>query len=517
MNSFPDPFLSSQTMPGLENNGQQSINPYSQQASSTSGQPFYQDTGVYKHPLQYHLYASIGPRRDNLMAYQRTTSDFFIPDDLREDLQRKSEATLQTFANSTLPQNIDGFYHSLVALDTSSQKTATTFGYPSSIYKATSTIDGHVYALRRIEGFRLTSEHAINTKKAWQRVNNASSVRMHDAFTTQAFGDRSLLIVTDYHPMSQTLADRYFGPGRNMGRSNLITPEHEIWSQIVQLASALKSIHTNGLAAQSITASKVLLTSKNRIRLSGCGVLDIINFGQQRSLVELQRADLEDLGRMMLSIAARNPNAPHNPTKALEQISRSYTERLRACIEWLLSPPPLSEGPEKSLLSRESDWYIRTFMTTIADQIMSTFDSTLSYEDELSGNLAKELENGRIARLLAKLNVILERPESSPANSTQNPALLNQASSAWSETGERYYLKLFRDYVFHQVDHEGRPSLDLGHIMTCLNKLDAGIDEKIQLTSRDEQNLFVVTYKEVKRGFESAWSEITKASNPARR
>ena len=59
--------------------------------------------------------------------------------------------------------------------------------------------------------------------------------------------------------------------------------------------------------------------------------------------------------------------------------------------------------------------------------------------------------------------------------------------------------------------------LDLGHIITCLNKLDAGIDEKIQLISRDEQNVFVLSYREVKRGFESAWAEISKAGNPARR
>jgi PAB-dependent poly(A)-specific ribonuclease subunit 3 len=33
------------------------------------------------------------------MAYQRTTHDFFIPDQLREEMQRKSEASLQTFSS----------------------------------------------------------------------------------------------------------------------------------------------------------------------------------------------------------------------------------------------------------------------------------------------------------------------------------------------------------------------------------------------------------------------------------
>lgn len=42
---------------------------------------------------------------------------------------------------------------------------------------------------------------------------------------------------------------------------------------------------------------------------------------------------------------------------------------------------------------------------------------------------------------------------------------------AWSETGDRYLLKLFRDYLFHQVDEEGNPVLDLGHVVESLNKV----------------------------------------------
>ena len=43
--------------------------------------------------------------------------------------------------------------------------------------------------------------------------------------------------------------------------------------------------------------------------------------------------------------------------------------------------------------------------------------------------------------------------------------------SSWSETGDRYLLKLFRDYVFHQVTETGAPWLDLAHIVCCLNKV----------------------------------------------
>ncbi|SMR46082.1 unnamed protein product [Zymoseptoria tritici ST99CH_3D1] len=519
INPYSDPFLAQQGLSGLDGT-QAHINPYSQQGGAVGGQAFFQDASSFKHPLNYHLYASVGPRRENLATYQRSTADFFIPDNLREELQRASEATLQTFANSTLPHTIEHF-HSLVALDTNSAKGPTTFGYPSWIYKATSSKDGHTYALRRIEGFRLSSEASIRTVNSWKRIHNASLVQIHDAFTGRWFGDSSLIIVTDYHPRSQTLAEKHLAAGRHPHRpGGQITPENELWGYIVQLSSALKTIHEGGLAAQTVVASKVLVTSKNRLRINGCGILDILQHEQKRPLHELQRADLRDLGRLILGIATRNMSAHQNLPKALELVSRSYSERLRSCIAWLLVPPPISqEGkPAEKTTAHSTEYNINSLLTSIADKVVSTLDSALHQEDDITSNLMQELENGRLVRLLTKLNVILERPDTtSTPTASSNPALLNQPSAAWSETGERYYLKLFRDYVFHQVDHEGRPVLDLGHIITCLNKLDAGIDEKFQLVSRDEQSIFITSYKEVKRGFEAAWSEISKASNPARR
>lgn len=38
----------------------------------------------------------MGPHREDLLAYQRLPHDFFMPEKVREELQRKSEASLQT-------------------------------------------------------------------------------------------------------------------------------------------------------------------------------------------------------------------------------------------------------------------------------------------------------------------------------------------------------------------------------------------------------------------------------------
>ncbi len=64
--------------------------------------------------------------------------------------------------------------------------------------------------------------------------------------------------------------------------------------------------------------------------------------------------------------------------------------------------------------------------------------------------------------------------------------------------GDRYLLKLFRDFVFHQASEDGAPQIDYGHIVEALNKLDAGVSEQLLLLSRDEASMLVVSYADIK-------------------
>ena len=47
------------------------------------------------------------------------------------------------------------------------------------------------------------------------------------------------------------------------------------------------------------------------------------------------------------------------------------------------------------------------------------------------------------------------------------------SDTSWSETGDRYLLKFFRDYLFHQViiTPTGTPWIDLAHVVLTLNKV----------------------------------------------
>jgi len=59
---------------------------------------------------------------------------------------------------------------------------------------------------------------------------------------------------------------------------------------------------------------------------------------------------------------------------------------------------------------------------------------------------------------------------------------------------------------------DGRPWLDMAHVLGCLNKLDAGSPDRLCLMSRDEQNVLVVGYDELKNCVERSFEECLNAA-----
>ena len=318
-------------------------------------------------------------------------------------------------------------------------------------------------------------------------------VSVYLAFTNSSFGDSSLIFVTDYHPLAETLYQKHFAlsPRFPSLHTRQHIPEATLWGYIVQIANALKAIHSAGLAARVIDASKVILTSENRIRLNACGIMDVVKHDTPLTLVELQRQDLYQFGQLILALGTKNPAKNFPLAKAMESFSLPYTPRLREAVSWLLSHEP----PENSL-------DIDVFLSIIATDVIKVLDASLHLDDALHKDLNLELENSRIVRLLTKLNFINERPE-------------YEHEPQWSEQGNRYILKLFRDYVFHQVDAQGHPVMDLAHVLTCLNKLDVGIEEKVTLTARDENTVVIASYREVRTAVEAAWGDLMRRAATA--
>ena len=73
-------------------------------------------------------------------------------------------------------------------------------------------------------------------------------------------GRAAFVFVYDYHPLAETLAARH-----NLGTGNPIAiAEGTLWSYVLQITSALKTMHLSGKACRSLDISKVLITGNNR-------------------------------------------------------------------------------------------------------------------------------------------------------------------------------------------------------------------------------------------------------------
>ncbi|KAJ7409595.1 PAB-dependent poly(A)-specific ribonuclease subunit PAN3 [Willisornis vidua] len=463
----------------------------------------------------YHIYHPAAPH----VAYMQPKANapsFFMADELRQELINRHLITMAQIDHADIPAvpaEVDS-YHSLFPLEplpppNRIQKTSN-FGYITSCYKAVNSKDDLPYCLRRIHGFRLVNTKCMVLVDMWKKIQHSNIVTLREVFTTKAFGEHSLVFAYDFHAGGETMMSRHFNdpnadsyftkrkwgqhdgplPRQHAG----LLPESLIWAYIVQLSSALRTIHTAGLACRVMDPTKILVTGKTRLRVNCVGIFDVLTFDNSQNnplalMAQFQQADLISLGKVVLALACNSLSGiqRENLQKAMELVTINYSSDLKNLILYLLT--------DQNRLRSVND-----IMPMIGARFYTQLDAAQMRNDVIEEDLAKEVQNGRLFRLLAKLGTINERPEF-------------QKDPTWSETGDRYLLKLFRDHLFHQVTEAGTPWIDLSHIISCLNKLDAGVPEKISLISRDEKSVLVVTYSDLKRCFENTFQELIAAAN----
>lgn len=73
------------------------------------------------------------------------------------------------------------------------------------------------------------------------------------------------------------------GPNGPRGHSAGLLPEGLIWTYIVQLSSALRAIHTAGLACRVMDPTKILILAKSRLRVNCVGIFDVLTFDPSQS------------------------------------------------------------------------------------------------------------------------------------------------------------------------------------------------------------------------------------------
>mmetsp|Transcript_10889 Transcript_10889/g.15784 ORF Transcript_10889/g.15784 Transcript_10889/m.15784 type:complete len:546 (+) Transcript_10889:565-2202(+) len=405
------------------------------------------------------------------------------------------------------------------------------FGYPASLFQATSREDDHLYALRRFDNVRCVSHQILQTVyDAWanavdptaQRsvMDHPNIVKFHRCFISHR---SAVFFIHDYYPGAVTLKEKLLDRQQQRQYGNhhpMPMTEPFIWSCVTQLVSALRVIHASNMACRCLRLNRVLCIPstgnglnvnettmncravKMRFRINCIGIVDALEFEARKRLPDLRAEDMRCLGRIILSLATGTDVTDVTATsgggeedeKTFHQcdafLTQSYSHELRNLIASLLTSSPDRLHPPS----------IFDVCTVLANRVFDELDCTNETSDDLDSCLSVEYESSRALNLLLQLGFVNERPEFG-------------VDGRWSETGDCYVLKLFRDYVFHQADEAGRPVMDLGHVITALNKLDAADDERIVLTSRDGSSLLVVSYADVARCLRTAYNELCEGSS----
>jgi PAB-dependent poly(A)-specific ribonuclease subunit 3 len=106
-----------------------------------------------------------------------------------------------------------------------------------------------------------------------------------------------------------------------------------LWNYIVQISSAIKTVHSAGLACRNIELNRILTTRNDRLRLSGLGILDIL----QGKLVvdDQQKQDLICLGQLIITLACHSQTIA-NKDEAVAYMSRYYSKELNHFVSFLM-------------------------------------------------------------------------------------------------------------------------------------------------------------------------------------
>lgn len=455
--------------------------------------------GLVTDPSEYHRRLQGIP-----VPGKRCPQTVLVDSDLRREYQIQKTCLLMASKDlhvakvaGSVPDTVQNKYFCLCLLDDETRGRSPRFcGYPTHVYKALAVNEPYAYCLRRIDCFHVSAFASVaKAVEKWLKLDaNPCICALRQAFVTNEFptveeapqDTASLVFVYEYLPNASTLESSHFQKP---------CPEMLLWAYICQLAVALRHIHSVGLAARVIEPSKILVSHRNRLHLNCVGVLDALRSDPACPMSEYQRQDLVALGRLVLALANGSLAVLADLAKAIDRAfppaGGPFSPELKGLVMMLLTKPA----------QRQAYPSIHDVLSFIHMRTTMQFEHQLHFGDALDTELMKEVDNGRLLKIVCKLGSVCDRP-------------VWNNDVHWATTDDRYLCKLFRDYLFHQCDEHGAPHLDMGHIVDCLNKVDVGVPEKIMLMSPCSQSVLVVSYMDVKRCIETSFAELAAAAAP---
>jgi len=134
--------------------------------------------------------------------------------------------------------------------------------------------------------------------------------------------------------------------------------------------------------------------------------MDILTFNgsgsPSHSTTLHQQEDLAALGDLLMCVALQSPLAtkPENFHASMEALATHYSPELHHILQYLVHSG--SKGPPHNIVD---------VLPMIGGRVYASLERAHLHQDRLEAELGKELQNGRLFRLLAKLGTITDRPE----------------------------------------------------------------------------------------------------------
>lgn len=158
-----------------------------------------------------------------------------LPDDVRRYFATQTKLLLKEIEPSNpLMNELPREFTVVNPLDDPGKKrgAAGSSGYPTSVYKAVNSNDGHAYCVRRIDNVRSRGLRDVckQVVQLCSRVRHANVVPLRDAVVRRG----ALFLIHDYFPGAKTLNE--FVLARGNGKP---LQESEIWNMIIQLLTAV--------------------------------------------------------------------------------------------------------------------------------------------------------------------------------------------------------------------------------------------------------------------------------------
>ena len=281
-------------------------------------------------------------------------------------------------------------------------------------------LQGILYASHKLRIPRQLGERVAKSQIYCTKLHSCC-LELKEGFTTVTNNEYTLHMIYEYCQ------------GESLFSANI-----PIAHVIIQLLSCIKAIHLKKLHFGGCLHPHKIFYTKGLVKIGAIGIGAVLF--DDESLDALQSNDIIQFGYMILEIITHSIPFLEVTPLLLEQIKESWIrEIIYKCVT-------------KSFNN------IDDLLLIASPHMYNSINIHANCIDIANHQVVVASENKRISDMLFKLGFINERSN-----------YLNDEN--WSDIGGNYLLKLFRDFIFHQVDDQGKPVLDLYHCIYHLNKV----------------------------------------------